>query len=83
MLGRDPFRSRYQPDDDTTDSVGYRLSGITRGRRRSTAIINDAVYQAGDVIGDIQIMQILDNMVILSDGRDSTVLTLDIGGDIK
>jgi len=35
------------------------------------------VYRTGDIIGNKKVKQILPNMVILTDGRESTVLTLE------
>jgi hypothetical protein len=51
--------------------------GITISKKQPTAIINNEVYKVGDVIGDKKIKEILPKKVILSDGKESVVLTLE------
>ena len=73
---RNPFTSKLRPDTGKQRDE-FRLSGIIATGKQPTAIINDEVYRVGDVLGNKKVKQILPNMVILTDGRESTVLTLE------
>lgn len=74
---RSPFLSKFRTDKGGEKKDELRLSGIIAGGREPTAIINDEVYKAGDYIGNKRVKQILPNMVVLTDGRQSIVLTLE------
>ncbi len=77
IIKRDPFLSNFKPVE-AVKKEEFRLDGIIAGQQ-PTAIINDEVYRRGDIIGskkDKKVKQILPNMVILTDGRENTVLML-------
>lgn len=74
---RSPFLSKFRADRGAEKKDELRLSGIIAGGREPTAIINDEVYRVGDYIGNKRVKQILPNMVVLTDGRQSVVLTLE------
>jgi len=75
-IERNPFFSKFRPVQEGAKKEEFRLSGIIATGKQPTAIINDEVYKAGDIIGNKKVKQILPNMVILTDGSESTVLTL-------
>ena len=77
-IRRSPFTSEFRPDQERAKEGEFQLSGIVPSGKQPTAIINDEVYRVGDIIGDKKVKQILPNMVILTDGRESTVLTLEM-----
>jgi|GEM_PF-1390721 len=76
-IERNPFLSKFRPAREGEKKVEFQLSGIIASAKVPTAIINDEVYKVGDIIGNKKVKQILPNMVILTDGRESTVLTLE------
>jgi Tfp pilus assembly protein PilO len=76
-IERNPFFSKFRPTQEGAKKEEFQLSGIISSGKQPTAIINDEVYKAGDIIGNKKVKQILPNMVILTDGRESTVLTLE------
>jgi len=77
QIERSPFFSKFRPDQPEAKKEEFCLSGIIATGLQPTVIINDEVYRIGDMIGNKKIKQILPNMVILSDGKESIVLTLD------
>jgi Tfp pilus assembly protein PilO len=76
-IERNPFLSKFRPAKEGEKKDEFQLSGIISNAKVPTAIINDEVYRVGDIIGNKKVKQILSNMVILTDGRESTVLTLE------
>ena len=74
---RNPFVSKHRPNDKDDKVQQWRLSGIIAAGKEPTAIINDEVYRVGDKFENETITQILPNMVILTNGRENTVLALD------
>ncbi len=76
-IDRNPFISRFRPSMGRAEKEGLELSGIVAGGKRPTAIIDDEVYGIGDRIENKEVKNIISNMVILTDGRKETVLTLD------
>lgn len=76
-IERNPFLSKFRPAQEGAKKAEFQLSGIIASGKTPTAIINDEVYRVGDIIGNKKVKQILLNMVILTDGRESTVLTLE------
>ena len=76
-IERNPFLSKFRPAKEGAKKAEFQLSGIIASGKTPTAIINDEVYRTGDIIGNKKVKQILPNMVILTDGRESTVLTLE------
>ncbi len=76
-IERNPFLSKFRPVQEGAKKEEFQLSGIIASGKTPTAIINDEVYRVGDIIGNKKVKQILPNMVILTDGRESTVLTLE------
>jgi len=76
-IERNPFLSKFRPAQEGVKKEEFQLSGIIASGRTPTAIINNEVYKVGDIIGNKKVKQILSNMVILTDGRKSTVLTLE------
>lgn len=76
-IERNPFLSKFRPAQQGEKKDEFQLSGIISSAKAPTAIINNEVYRIGDIIGNKKVKQILPNMVILTDGRESTVLTLE------
>lgn len=76
-IERNPFVSKFRPDLGTDKKKELRLSGIIARGKEPTVVIDNEVYRVGDAVGNKKVKQILPNMVILTDGRESTVLTLD------
>jgi len=76
-IERNPFLSKFRPTQEGAKKEEFQLSGIIASGKIPTAIINNEVYKVGDIIGNKKVKQILPNMVILTDGRESTVLTLE------
>lgn len=76
-IERNPFLSKFRPTQEGAKKEEFQLSGIIASGKTPTAIINNEVYKVGDSIGNKKVKQILPNMVILTDGRESTVLTLE------
>lgn len=76
-IERNPFLSKFRPVKEGEKKDEFQLSGIISSAKAPTAIINNEVYRIGDIIGNKKVKQILPNMVILTDGRKSTVLTLE------
>jgi Tfp pilus assembly protein PilO len=76
-IERNPFLSKFRPAQEGAKKEEFQLSGIIASGKTPTAIINNEVYRVGDIIGNKKVKQILPNMVILTDGRESTVLTLE------
>lgn len=72
---RNPFTSVFKPVEKGKEKV-YNLTGIIATGRQPTAIINDEVYKIGDKVYNKLVKQISNNMVVLSDGTESIVLTL-------
>ena len=77
-IERNPFISKFMPvRKEAKKEDALRLSGIIATGKHPTAIIDDEVYRVGDFIDEKEVKEILPNMVMLSDGRKSTVLTLE------
>lgn len=74
---RSPFVSEFRPGLKTEEKERYRLSGIISRSGQSTAIINDEVYRLGDMVDNMKVIEILPNKVILSDGRETIILTIE------
>ncbi len=72
-IQRDPFVSREMKRNVEKD---FKLSGITWAGKNSTAIINNEVARVGTQIGEWKVTQILPDAVILSNGVETTSLTL-------
>lgn len=76
-IERSPFTSKFRPAQEGKKLEEFRLLGIISSGKQPTAVINDEVYKIGDIIGNKKVKQILPDTVILTDGRESTVLTLE------
>ena len=77
LIKRDPFFSVFRPAKEETEKEELKLSGIIATGKQPTAIINDEVYKIGDFIDDKEVKKILPNMVVLTEGKKSTVLTFE------
>lgn len=77
QVERNPFFSKFRPDQTQVKKEELQLSGIIATGTQPTVIINNEVYRVGDAVGNKKVKEILSNMVILSDERERTVLTLD------
>lgn len=76
-MERNPFASNLKPEKEKAKEEKLQISGIISGVKEPTVVINDNVYRVGDMIGNKRVKQILPNMVVLTDGRESTVLTME------
>lgn len=76
-IERNPFLSKFKPVQEGAKKEELQLSGIIAKGEQPTVIINNEVYRIGDMVGNKKVKQILPNMVILTDGKESTVLTLE------
>ncbi len=76
-IERNPFVSKFRPDQKEGKKQDLQLFGVVATGEQPTAIINNEVYRVGDTIGNKKVKQILPNMVVLTEGREDTVLTLD------
>jgi len=76
-IQRDPFvsRSEAQPQDEKKQE--HHVTGIISRKERSTAIVDGDAYRIGDVVGDKKIKEILPDMVVLSNGVEDTILTME------
>lgn len=79
FLERIPFLPDSRRIKEYFKSTKYTLSGITFAGLNSTAIINNELYRIGDSLNEgWAIKQILPNMVIISRGRQTETLMLDL-----
>ena len=76
-IKRNPFFSKFRPSQKKTKKEVFQLSGIISSGKIPTVVINDEVYKIGDIIGNKKVKRILSNTVILTDGKESTILTLE------
>lgn len=76
-IERNPFFSKFRPDQEGAKKEELQLSGIIAKGGQPTVIINNEVYRVGDMVGNKKVKEILPNMAILTDGKESTVLTLE------
>lgn len=74
VLKLDPFTSKRVENKDK--SKDFKLSGITQAGKDSTAIINDEVVRVGAKLGEWQVIQILPDAVVLSNGVETASVTL-------
>ena len=74
--GRDIFISSRSPVSKIRTSE-LKLMGITWRGERSTAIINNEVVRIGDKVGNLKVKQILLESVILTDGLEDFVVSIE------
>ena len=81
-IQRNPFESKGMPAHLAKKSQQYQLSGIISHGKYPTAIINDEVYKVGDRIENGRILEITPKGVVLMEGQESIMLTIDVNQEI-
>ena len=74
---RNSFQSTAREALLSGDQTKYTLSGIVSIGKHPTAIINDEVFKIGDWVGSSQVEEILAHSVILREGQQRIVVTVD------
>ncbi|MBU4343175.1 MAG: type 4a pilus biogenesis protein PilO [Candidatus Omnitrophica bacterium] len=77
QVTRDIFISKARPADDMVRKTELKLEGITFRRESPTAIINSDVVKVGSKIGNLTVKQVLPDAVVLSDGVEDHVLSIE------
>lgn len=72
--GRDPFVLVEMGSVDKDTSLV--LGGIIWHRNQPKAVINDEIYKIGDKIGDIQIVDIKKNSIVIEENNQTREITL-------
>ena len=75
VWGRDPFVLIEKIT--IYGGVPIALSGILRDRKQSKAMINDEIYKIGDKIGNIELIDIKENSIIIRKDAKTREISLD------
>ena len=68
--GRDPFILEEVAEGDIDNIANLRLMGVTAGEKaKAMAIINNEIVTVGSAIGKFKVLNILKDVVIVSDGE--------------
>lgn len=76
--GRDPFVLVQRGELFETAATSLVLVGIVWERNKpAKALINNEIYKVGDRVGDIEILEIRKNSVVIKEGETTKEITLD------
>jgi hypothetical protein len=66
--GRDPFLPQGAAGEDGTALYDIRLEGIMWDEAKPTAVINGGIYETGDEVRNMEILEIRKDSILLGDG---------------
>jgi len=77
IIKKNPFTSEYIQRSDKDQRTDFSLTGIISEGKSPTAIINDEVFREGDFVNNSKILEINPSGVLLQEGVETFILTIE------